>query len=72
MSARPPTSLSELRQQSRESLANITPDEYSIRTWVHTARVAFEAAERHWQEGRKANRPEKVEEAFMDFKRAAG
>ncbi|GAA5928653.1 uncharacterized protein JCM15063_003931 [Sporobolomyces koalae] len=71
-SQRPPRSLSELRESSREQLANISPDEYSIRTWISTAKVAFETAERHWREGSHEGRHDKVEEAYLDFKKAAG
>jgi len=69
---RSPRTLGDLRDSSREQLANIEPDEYSIRTWVSTARVAFEAAERHWAEGQRNNNQVRVEEAYLDFKRAAG
>ncbi|GAA6060086.1 hypothetical protein JCM10212_003047 [Sporobolomyces blumeae] len=69
---RSPRSLAELREQGREQFANFKPDEYSVRTWIHTARVAFETAERHWTEGNRDNNQAQVEEAFLDFKRAAG
>ncbi|GAA5836061.1 hypothetical protein JCM3766R1_001955 [Sporobolomyces carnicolor] len=67
-----PRQLGDLREYAREQLANIKPDEYSIRTWIHTAKVAFEAADRHWLEGSRSNKEQKVENAFLDFKRAAG
>ncbi|GEM07441.1 ubiquitin carboxyl-terminal hydrolase 8 [Rhodotorula toruloides] len=68
----PPTPLAELRQKSQETLANVRPSEYSIRVWSNTARVAFETADRCWREGRRDEDPRKVEEAYLEFKRAGG
>ena len=64
--------LDELRRQSQAKLANFRPNEYSIRSWINTARVAFETAERHWTQGKADNDVRKVEEAFLEYKRAAG
>lgn len=68
----PPTPLAELRRRSHDTLANLRPSEYSIRAWSSTARVAFETAERCWREGQRTKDPRKVEEAFLEYKRAAG
>uniref|UniRef100_A0A0K3C8C0 ubiquitinyl hydrolase 1 n=1 Tax=Rhodotorula toruloides TaxID=5286 RepID=A0A0K3C8C0_RHOTO len=68
----PPTPLAELRRRSHDTLANLRPSEYSIRAWSNTARVAFETAERCWREGQRTQDPRKVEEAFLEYKRAAG
>ncbi|GAA5999533.1 hypothetical protein JCM5350_000049 [Sporobolomyces pararoseus] len=70
--SRSPRTLGDLREQSKEQLANIKADEYSIKTWISTARVAFENAARFWQDGSRENRPDKVEEAFLEFKKAGG
>ncbi|GAA5916847.1 uncharacterized protein JCM6883_000087 [Sporobolomyces salmoneus] len=67
-----PRALGDLRERSREQLANIRPDEYSIKTWITTARVAFEHAEQHWLEGSRNNDHRKVEDAYLEFKKAAG
>ncbi|TKA54332.1 hypothetical protein B0A53_03426 [Rhodotorula sp. CCFEE 5036] len=64
--------LDELRRQSQAKLAHFQPNEYSIRSWINTARVAFETAERHWTQGKADNDVRKVEEAFLEYKRAAG
>lgn len=66
------TRLDELRRQSQAKLANFRPSEYSLRSWITTARVAFETAERHWKQGRTDNDVRRVEEAFLEYKRAAG
>lgn len=64
--------LDELRQQSQAKLANFSPREYSLRSWINTARVAFETADRHWKQGRLDQDVRRVEEAFLEYKRAAG
>ncbi|GAA5980606.1 hypothetical protein JCM11641_006697 [Rhodosporidiobolus odoratus] len=69
---RSPTPLDELRRQSQESLANLRPSEYSIRTWINIARVAFESADRAWKAGRSNADGHKVAEAFLEYKKAAG
>ncbi|GAA5972279.1 hypothetical protein JCM3765_003214 [Sporobolomyces pararoseus] len=70
--SRSPLTMGDLREQSKEQLANIKADEYSIKTWISTAQVAFEKAARLWQDGSRTNRQDKVQEAFLEFKKAAG
>ncbi|GAA5921319.1 hypothetical protein JCM6882_006109, partial [Rhodosporidiobolus microsporus] len=69
---RPPAPLAELRSKAQETLSSLRPDEYSLRTWINTARVAFEAGERAWNDGRATGDGRKVEEAFLEYKKAAG
>ncbi|GAA6027385.1 hypothetical protein JCM8097_007816 [Rhodosporidiobolus ruineniae] len=69
---RPPPTVEALRRKSEAALANFRPDEYSIRSWANTARVAFETAARCWAEGRQSGDRRKVEEAFLEYRKAAG
>ncbi|BGP15879.1 hypothetical protein JCM10213_003692 [Rhodosporidiobolus nylandii] len=71
-SPRPPPSLEQLRTRGNSALADFRPHEYSIRTWVNHARVAFDKADRDWRDGRHTGDPQKVEDAYLEFKKAAG
>ncbi|GAA5843592.1 hypothetical protein JCM11251_007125 [Rhodosporidiobolus azoricus] len=70
--SRQPTPLAELRSKAQETLTNLRPDEYSLRTWINTARVAFESAERAWKDVRATGDGRKAEAAFLEYKKAAG
>ncbi|GAA5873839.1 hypothetical protein JCM8547_008617 [Rhodosporidiobolus lusitaniae] len=71
-SERQPVPLDQLRQRSQELLSALDPNDYSIRIWINSARKSFETADACWREGRATNDGRKVEEAFLQYKSAAG
>jgi hypothetical protein len=71
-SSRQPILLPQLRIKSQESNSAVRSDEFSLRSWSGIARNAFKDAAALWSDGRVKGDERKVEQAYLEYKKAAG